>query len=129
MFQYKGIGRTTLYVPPPKRALTSMVKPAMRPATLARTFTTALLICATVLAIGLLGFGAMVAANTAPWFSYEIKIAPAANLEIHSGSACPREVPIPACRWSSLAHRREFRIVYRANGFRHRLLSVRLPDR
>jgi hypothetical protein len=101
----------------------------MRPAALARVSTAALLICVTVLAIGLLGFGAMVTTNTAPWFSYQINIDGAADLEIHNGSACPREVPVPVCRWSGMVHRREFRIVYRANGFRHPVLSIRLPDR
>ena len=129
MLQYNRIGRTSLYVPPPKRARTSKVKPAMRPTILARIFTAALLICVTVLAISLLGFGAMVTANIAPWFSYQIDIDGAADLEIHNGSACPRELPFTVCQWSGLANRHEFRIVYHEHGLRHPLLLVGLPDR
>jgi hypothetical protein len=100
----------------------------MRSTTLARTSTIAALFFLALLAVGVLGFGTMIVTNTAPRFSHTIRLAGDTSLEIHNGSACPRGMPTSACYWSSLAYRREFRLVYYVFGYRHALLSIRSPE-
>jgi len=101
---------------------------AMRSATLARTCTIAVLCCLVLITIGVLGFGTLIATNTAPRFSAEVWLGNQASLEVHNGSACPRDMPTPVCYWSGLSYRRQFRIVYRGLSYQRALLVIRLPD-
>ena len=88
----------------------------------------AVLCCLVLLTVGVLGFGALIATNTAPRFNAEIGLGTHASLEVHNGSACSRDMPVMVCYWSGLAYRRQFRIVYRGLGQQRALLVIKLPD-
>jgi hypothetical protein len=88
----------------------------------------AVLCCLVLLTVGVLGFGTLIATNTAPRFNAEIGLGTHASLEVHNGSACSRDMPVMVCYWSGLAYRHQFRIVYRGLGQQRALLVIKLPD-
>jgi len=55
------------------------------------------LTCLVLLVVGLLGFGAMVVTNTAPSFHHELALGENNRLEVHNGSACPRDMLGSVC--------------------------------
>ena len=105
------------------------LEPAMRPTTLTRASIVAHQICLVLLVVGMLGFAAMTATNTAPRFSQELVLGDQTLLEIHNGSACPRTMPSYVCYGSGLGNQREFRIVYHTFHQPLVLVAIRLPSR
>ena len=101
----------------------------MPPSISTRVLTIAHLTCLVLLVVGLLGFGAMVVTNTAPSFHHELALGENNRLEVHNGSACPRDMPGSVCYCIGLAYRHEFRVVYSAPGYQRVLVHVKLPER